>query len=171
MIGGGDWSADRLLPDAVRAWSAQTPLQVRHPDAIRPWQHVLQPLHAYLRLVECLWQQPALASAYNSGPGADQCCTVRELLELARAAYGTGEIRYETQPGGVHEAGVLLLDSHKIRAVISPQSVWSLGQAVSRSMAWYRAQHDGGSAATLCGRDISEFESMQGAAAQEVTRG
>jgi CDP-glucose 4,6-dehydratase len=171
VIGGGDWSADRLLPDAVRAWSMDAALQVRRPGAIRPWQHVLQPLHAYLRLVERLWQQPALASAYNSGPGVDQCCTVRELLELARAAYGTGEIRYETQPDGVHEAGVLLLDSRKIRAVVGPQPAWSLGQAVSRSMAWYRDQQDGGSAAMLCDRDITAFESMQSAVAQEVGHG
>ena len=68
VIGGGDWSADRLIPDAVRAWQKGQTLEVRRPDAIRPWQHVLEPLAGYLTLAEKIWRQPALAGAYNFGP-------------------------------------------------------------------------------------------------------
>ncbi len=163
VIGGGDWSADRLLPDAVRAWSADTPLQVRRPDAVRPWQHVLQPLHAYLRLVECLWRQPALASAYNSGPQSHQCCSVRALLQLAQAAYGKGAIQFATEPAGVHEAGVLMLDSARMQSVIGASNGWSLPQAVFRAVAWYRAQQGGVSADRLCADDIAAFDAMAGA--------
>ncbi len=165
VIGGGDWSADRLLPDAVRAWSAALPLLVRRPESVRPWQHVLQPLHSYLRLVEYLWRRPELASAYNSGPEAGQCCSVRDLLQLALAAHGTGEVQYATQTVGVQEAGILLLDSGKLRAVIGPQPGWNLSQAVLRSMTWYRHQRAGVDAARLCGDDIDAFEALAGGAA------
>lgn len=158
VIGGGDWSADRLLPDAMRAWGAARPLVVRHPDAVRPWQHVLQPLHAYLRLVESLWLQPEQASAYNSGPDAAHSATVRRVLELAQRAHGSGEMRLQRQDNGVHEAGLLMLDSSKIRSVIGQTQGWTLEQAVSRTVAWYRALQGGATAARLCAEDIDAFE-------------
>jgi len=160
VIGGGDWAADRLLPDAMRAWGAGQTLAVRRPVAVRPWQHVLEPLHAYLGLAECLWQQPELASAYNSGPDPEQCSSVREVLQLARAAYGAGDIEFALDKDGVHEAGVLLLDSSRIRSVLGPQPGWNLAQTVSRSVAWYRAQQSGAPAQQLCDDDIAAFESM-----------
>jgi len=160
VIGGGDWAADRLLPDAMRAWGDGQTLAVRRPVAVRPWQHVLEPLQAYLGLAECLWQQPELASAYNSGPDPEQCSSVREVLQLARAAYGAGDIEIALGVEGVHEAGVLLLDSSRIRSVLGSRSGWSLAQTVSRSVAWYRAQRSGTPAQQLCDDDIAAFESM-----------
>jgi CDP-glucose 4,6-dehydratase len=165
VIGGGDWAADRLLPDAMRAWGSGQTLAVRRPHAVRPWQHVLEPLHAYLGLAECLWQQPDLASAYNSGPDPEQCSSVRDVLQLAQAAYGAGEIQYAQDLQGVHEAGVLLLDSSRIRAVLGPQAGWSLAQTVFRSVAWYRAQLGGVPAQQLCGDDIAAFEALARGAA------
>ncbi len=165
VIGGGDWSRDRLLPDAMRAWAAARTLEVRRPEAVRPWQHVLQPLHAYLRLVEALWQRPMLASAYNSGPDATRCATVRAVLRLAQLAHGSGELRLAACEQGVHEAGVLLLDSSKLRAVIGGEVGWSLEQAVFRTVAWYRAQRSGVDAARLCDEDIDAFEAIAGGAA------
>lgn len=168
VIGGGDWSMDRLLPDAMRAWGGALPLDVRRPDAVRPWQHVLQPLHAYLRLVECLWHQPSLASAYNSGPDGAQCASVRTVLQLARLAYGKGDLCFAEQSQGVHEAGVLLLDSSKIRAVIGEQVGWTLAQAVFRTVAWYRSLQGGDDAARMCVEDINAFEAMGLAAACDL---
>jgi CDP-glucose 4,6-dehydratase len=165
VIGGGDWSADRLLPDAIRAWSADQTLAVRRPDAVRPWQHVLEPLHAYLGLAERLWQQPELAQAYNSGPDPRQLATVRDLLQLAQAAFGKGEIAYAHKPEGVHEAGVLLLDSSRIRALLGLQKSWSLAQTVFRSVAWYRAQRGGVPAQQLCHEDIAAFDGLARGAA------
>jgi CDP-glucose 4,6-dehydratase len=165
VIGGGDWAADRLLPDAMRAWSAGQTLTVRRPDAVRPWQHVLEPLHAYLGLAERLWKKPELASAYNSGPDPQQCASVRDVLQLAQAAFGVGDIAYAQQLTGVHEAGVLLLDSGRIRSVLGPQPVWSLAQTVFRSVAWYRAQRGGVPAQNLCDDDIAAFEALTRGAA------
>ena len=68
VIGGGDWSDDRLIPDAIRAWDAGRALDIRHPEAVRPWQHVLEPLAGYMILASKLWEQPSLADAYNFGP-------------------------------------------------------------------------------------------------------
>jgi CDP-glucose 4,6-dehydratase len=160
VIGGGDWARDRLLPDAMRAWGAGATLQVRRPDAVRPWQHVLQPLHGYLRLVEALWQRPSLAGAYNSGPDASQCAPVRSVLRLAQLAHGSGELDLAQHPQGVHEAGVLLLDSGKLHSVIGAAVGWRLEQAVFRTVAWYRAQRGGADAARLCSEDIDAFEAM-----------
>jgi CDP-glucose 4,6-dehydratase len=83
VIGGGDWSEDRLIPDAVRAWSAGQPLVIRNPQAIRPWQHVHEPLSGYLTLAQRLWEQPTLAGAYNFGPFTHEAGTVKEVTKLA----------------------------------------------------------------------------------------
>src|ERR1700688_1462562 len=94
VIGGGDWSDDRVIPDAVRAWQADRPLEVRRPQAIRPWQHVLEPLAGYMTLAHKLWERPTLAGSYNFGPDASEGVTVRELIEVARAAYAQGDVCY-----------------------------------------------------------------------------
>lgn len=113
MIGGGDWSEDRLIPDAVRAWQANEILDIRRPQAIRPWQHVLEPLHGYLTLAEKLWHHPELAGAYNFGPHTHEVATVREVIELARKAYGKANVSYGDGSSGPHEAGWLALETAK----------------------------------------------------------
>jgi CDP-glucose 4,6-dehydratase len=158
VIGGGDWSEDRLIPDAVRAWQAGRPVEVRRPQAIRPWQHVLEPLAAYLTLARKLWEQPALAGAYNFGPESSAATTVRELVELARVAYGSGEVRYGDGTEGPHEAGCLALDVAKARVALGVKPHWTLAQAVSQTMRWYRAQHEGEDARTLCHSEIAAYE-------------
>ncbi|KQP45014.1 CDP-glucose 4,6-dehydratase [Pseudorhodoferax sp. Leaf274] len=158
VIGGGDWAEDRLLPDAVRAFAAGEPLQIRRPAAVRPWQHVLEPLAAYLLLAERLWAQPALAGAYNFGPAADEAATVRAVVELARAAYGRGEVAYGDGRAGPHEAGLLALDVSRARQSLGVRPRWPLATAVQRSMAWYRAQAEGADARALCLADIDAYE-------------
>src|SRR5262249_45609251 len=103
VIGGGDWSEDRLIPHAIRAWHAGHFLEVRHPQAIRPWQYVLEPLAGYLMLAQKLWEQPSLAGAYNFGPEGGDVTTVRALVEFARTAYrGSGNVHYGNGTGGPH---------------------------------------------------------------------
>jgi len=157
VIGGGDWSEDRLVPDAVRSWGSGRPLVVRRPDAIRPWQHVLEPLGGYLQLAERLWAQPALAGAYNIGPLTHEAASVRRVIELARAAYGKGTVRYEDDTDSPHEAGWLALEVAKARAVLGVRPRWSLDQAVTRTLEWYRSYADGVSALTLCEADLAAF--------------
>jgi CDP-glucose 4,6-dehydratase len=158
VIGGGDWAADRLLPDAVRAWQAGQPLDIRRPQATRPWQHVLEPLAGYLRLAEALWQDAALAGAWNFGPHAHERATVQQVVELARSAWGGGAVHYEQEAAGPHEAGWLALETAKAQSQLGLQPQWALAQAVQRTMRWYRAQHEGADARTLCLADLDAYE-------------
>lgn len=157
VIGGGDWSIDRLLPDAVRAWRDGGELLVRRPQSVRPWQHVLEPLAGYLTLAETLWRDPALADAYNFGPDAAEAAPVRTVIDLAQAAYGRGRTVYAEQPQGPHEAGLLTLDTSKARAVLGVAPRWPLATAVTRSMDWYRRFDAGEDALALCQADIDRY--------------
>ena len=160
VIGGGDWSEDRLIPDAVRAWDAGKPLEIRRPQAIRPWQHVLEPVAAYLVLAEKLWTQPELAGAYNFGPETSAAATVREVVELARKVYGQGEAVWGDGSEGPHEAGWLALEVAKARQALGVRPRWTLSASVARTMNWYRSQRQGADARVLCLADIAEFEAF-----------
>jgi CDP-glucose 4,6-dehydratase len=158
VIGGGDWADDRLVPDAVRAWQAGRVLEVRRPHAIRPWQHVLEPLSGYLALAQHLWTQPAASGAYNFGPDTSGAASVRELVEIARNAFGRGKVSYGEGEIGPHEAGSLSLEVGKARVLLGVTPRWTLTQAVQRTLSWYRAQEQGTSAITLCNADIDAFQ-------------
>jgi CDP-glucose 4,6-dehydratase len=158
VIGGGDWSADRLIPDAIRAWNAKQPLQIRRPEAIRPWQHVLEPVAGYIKLAEQLWQQPSVAGAYNFGPQTHEAATVREVVLLAQGAYGMGQVAWGDGTEGPYEAGWLALEVAKARTVLGATPCWPLAESVQRTMHWYRQQHEGADARALCESDISAYE-------------
>lgn len=158
VIGGGDWSANRLIPDAVRIWQEEGALEVRRPLAIRPWQHVLEPLHGYLTLAENLWNHPKLAGPFNFGPFPHEAASVRDVVELARQAYGKGEIIYGDGNSGPHEARWLALETTKSRVELGLRPKWSLSEAVSRTMTWYRAQNEGMDARNLCLEEIAAYE-------------
>lgn len=157
VIGGGDWSEDRLLPDAVRAWQAGDTLEIRNPGSVRPWQHVLEPLAGYLRLAQALWDRPELAGPYNFGPPPHEAATVRDVVELARAAYGRGDVAYGTASHGPHEAGLLALDTSRTRSVLGVQSRWNLERSVAETMRWYRAHHENRDARALCEAQIDAY--------------
>ncbi|CDZ66563.1 CDP-glucose 4,6-dehydratase [Neorhizobium galegae bv. orientalis] len=158
VIGGGDWSADRLLPDAVRAWQAGNSLSVRRPEAKRPWQHVLEPLSAYLVLAERLWSDPSIGDAFNFGPISHEAAPVRQVIEIARTSFGRGEVQYGDGTEGPHEAGWLALETAKARHMLGIEPRWSLTEAVDRTMKWYRAQNDGADVRALCEAEIAEYE-------------
>lgn len=170
VIGGGDWAEDRLVPDAMRAWNAGSPLEVRRPEAVRPWQHVLEPLNGYLALAEALWQEPELAHAVNFGPDHTAAATVRTLLSIARDAYGEGETRFATTEEGPHEAGYLMLDSSLAAERLGYRPAWNLEETVTRTMDWYRRLKRGMSARSLCLNDIDAFEERLQALAQPERR-
>ena len=158
VIGGGDWAQDRLLPDAVRAWGAGETLHIRRPHATRPWQHVLEPLAAYLRLAHRLWDTPTLAGAYNFGPLPHEAATVKNVIELASSAYPASATSYENESEGPHEAGWLALETAHARQVLGVAPHWSLNTAVARTMNWYRQQRGGADARALCLADIDAWE-------------
>ncbi len=160
VIGGGDWAADRLIPDAVRCWQSERALPIRRPQATRPWQHVLEPVGAYLCLAEALHARPALASAYNFGPHTHEAASVRQVIEQARQAYGQGVIQWGDGTEGPHEAGWLALEIVRARTMLGVQPRWNLDASIDRTMTWYRRQHEGADARALCEADIQAFEIM-----------
>jgi len=140
VIGGGDWADDRLVPDCVRAIVAGREVVLRRPAAVRPWQHVLEPLAGYLWLgARLLLDGEAHDGAWNFGPGADAAVPVAAVVEAFLAAYGAGSWRpdaaAEEQP---HEAAELLLDGAKARSELGLRPVWSVATAIARTAAWYR---------------------------------
>ncbi len=161
VIGGGDWSEDRLIPDAIRAWDANQALQVRRPASTRPWQHVLEPLAGYLVLAEKLWSDADKAGAYNLGPLPHEAATVREVIEIARAAYGQGDVSWGNGDDGPHEAKWLALETAKARQVLQFRPRWSLNVTVNQTVKWYRRHADGASARALCLADIDAYEAEQ----------
>jgi CDP-glucose 4,6-dehydratase len=158
VIGGGDWSEDRLIPDAVRAWTAGKPLMIRRPKSVRPWQHVLEPLAGYLRLAEALWADPARAGAYNFGPHTHEAATVGDVIALAREAFGRGDWVNGDGTEGPHEAGWLALEIAHARDALGAEPCWGLQEAVRRTMAWYREQAVGADVRALCDADIDAYE-------------
>jgi CDP-glucose 4,6-dehydratase len=137
VIGGGDWAGDRLVPDIFRAVAAGAPVRVRNPHAIRPWQHVLNPLSGYLRLAERAWEDRALGRAFNFGPADDD---VRPVGWVVERLAPTSEIDAGPHP---HEAGWLKLDSSLARATLGWTPAWDLAEALRRTADWYRAHRDG----------------------------
>lgn len=161
VIGGGDWSVDRLIPDAVRAWDSSLPLEIRRPYAVRPWQHVLEPLNGYLVLAEKLHADSSLSGAYNFGPQTHEASSVRKVVELANQIYGCGSIKWGNGTEGPHEAGLLSLEICKAREMLGVTPRWDLMGAIKRTMGWYQKQRNGASAISLCEADIEAFSATQ----------
>lgn len=142
VIGGGDWAGDRLVPDFLRAVDAGTTLQVRSPDAVRPWQHVLEPLRGYLMLAEALHGSAACAEPWNFGPVDADARSVRWILDhLSRSTPGVHWVCDSApQP---HEAHFLKLDSSKAHARLGWHPLWRLDRALDMTMAWHQAWRRG----------------------------
>ena len=143
VIGGGDWAQDRLVPDFFRALDAGEVLEVRRPDAVRPWQHVLDPLSGYLQLAERLASGDATcARPWNFGPAAADARPVRWLLE--RLSSDAGAAAWRRAPGRhPHETATLLLDSTEARRELGWKPRWPLQEALARTLAWHRAWRAG----------------------------
>jgi CDP-glucose 4,6-dehydratase len=157
VIGGGDWGQDRLIPDIMRAASAGTRIAIRHPDAIRPWQHVLEPLSGYLRLAERLWDDATYAEAWNFGPAARDAKPVRWIADRI-ADLWPGELNWDLDPGPhPHEAGFLALDSSKARERLGWEPAWDLDTALERIVEWHAAHRDGAEMRVLTLAQIDSY--------------
>jgi CDP-glucose 4,6-dehydratase len=161
VMGGGDWSEDRLIPDAVRAWDSSLPLEIRRPRAVRPWQHVLEPLNGYLVLAEKLYTDSSLAGAYNFGPQTHEAATVRTVIDLANRMYGSGIVLWGDGSEGPHEAGLLSLEIAKAREILDVCPRWNLEETIRRTINWYLQKRNGANANLLCKTDIEAFVSSQ----------
>ncbi len=162
VIGGGDWARDRLIPDLLRAIAAgETPL-IRSPHAIRPWQHVLEPLSGYLLLAERLHREgSALAGAWNFGPQEGDAKPVHWLVDCLTATWqgGSGTTNWRLDPWPqLHEAHYLKLDCTKARSQLGWQPRWSLAEAIKRLIAWHQAQADGADMRERSIQDLRDYE-------------
>ncbi|MGA6119742.1 CDP-glucose 4,6-dehydratase [Sphingobacterium anhuiense] len=150
VIGGGDWSRDRLMPDIARALSSNEEILLRNPNAIRPWQHVLEPVVAYLLVATKQNQFPLeYSDVYNIGPHPADALSVREMLGFAIESWGEGKFRIEDAIKQPHEAGLLLLDISKFSNKLLWSPKWNASQAVEKTVAWYKTYHDKGAEETV----------------------
>lgn len=158
VIGGGDWAANRIVPDIVRALTLGQSIDVRNPNAVRPWQHVLEPLAGYLALAERLWSSddPVYQSAFNFGPDPKDARSVGDLVtEALRHWPGNWADISPTDP--VHEAGLLSLDPSKSETLLGIKPHWTFEEAIQRTIKWYRAVADGKPAVDVTKSQLSNF--------------
>lgn len=144
VIGGGDWAQDRLIPDILAAFEASTPVHIRNPHAIRPWQHVLEPLRGYLTLAERLFEQgAAYAEAWNFGPRDDDAKPVGWIVEQLASLWGAGSSWQIDAGDHPHEAHYLKLDISKARSLLDWHPALNLQQALELIIAWTQARLSG----------------------------
>lgn len=159
VIGGGDWSKDRLIPDAIQAFRSGTELKIRNPRAIRPWQHVLEPLSGYLTLVEHAWQNAGrYAGGWNFGPAEDDVWPVGAIVERLVAKW-PGKARWTTDAGDhPHEAGILRLDCSKARTLLGWKPRLTLDDALDWIVDWYAALDRGEDMLQFTRSQIARYE-------------
>jgi CDP-glucose 4,6-dehydratase len=140
VIGGGDWSEDRLIPDALRAFEASVPLRIRNPFSTRPWQHVLEPLSGYLVLAQALHEKGApFASGWNFGPRDEDNRSVQELIDLLISSWGSSASWEKEGSEQPHEANFLKLDCSKARIQLGWMPTWDLETSIKKIVQWQKA--------------------------------
>jgi CDP-glucose 4,6-dehydratase len=137
VIGGGDFALDRLVPDAMRSFSARAPVPIRNPLAVRPWQHVLEPLAGYLLLAEKLYGAPSYATGWNFGPQTDESASVGDVADALAAMWGGAASWEQDAADHPHEASTLKLDSTKARLELGWTPRFSLEEALRETQSWY----------------------------------
>lgn len=156
VIGGGDWSENRILPDIVRALKLNEDILVRNPNAIRPWQHVLEPVFAYLKLGYHLYQNPEkFSTAYNFGPLQSGHCRVEEIVQHAIKYWGKGNYEITGRPDQPHEAGLLKLDIKKAQQELGWNPKYTVEVAIQKTIEWYK--EDDNKKLEITYRQIEEF--------------
>lgn len=158
VIGGGDWAKDRIIPDCIRYLEANKPIEVRNPLAVRPWQHVLEPLSGYLLLVKKLLLNPELyCEPWNFGPGIESIITVKEIAEKIIDLYGYGEIENISRNNKFHEAKLLNLDISKTLFKLGWKPRLSIDEALELTVDWYKRYKEE-EAYELCKEHIKKFD-------------
>ena len=157
VIGGGDWAQDRILPDCIRALESGNPIGIRSPKAVRPWQHVLEPLSGYLLLAKKMWEEPtAYCEGWNFGPETSGITPVWEVAQAVVKAYGQGSLQDLSDPDAVHEANLLMLDISKARFGLGWRPRLDMEQTIALTVDWYKRYRDTDVYA-LCVEQIEQY--------------
>ena len=158
VIGGGDFARDRIIPDCVRAAVDKRAIVVRNPHSTRPYQHVLEPVIAYLLLAARQAQEPELAGWYNVGPDDCDCVTTGELVNLFCSSWGEG-LTWENhaEKNAPHEANFLKLDCSKIKSTLGWSPRWHISDAIAKTVEWTKVWQSGGSVPAVMDKQIQEY--------------
>jgi len=159
VIGGGDYAEDRIVPDIYRALSKSKVIQVRNPNAIRPWQHVLEPLSGYLLLGAKMFEEPIkYSTSYNFGPNKKDVMTVEELVKEAVSLWGSGKYKSDSVKSNLHEAGLLTLDNNKAKNELGWKPHYDSREAIEKTVKWYkRSTASKANKLDLCLEDIKSY--------------
>lgn len=159
VIGGGDWSQDRLIPDAIQAFESNQPLMIRNPLATRPWQHVLEPLSGYLVLAQALYEQGAkFDGAWNFGPRDEDARTVQEVVNLLIESWDTTASWMQDEKEQPHEAHALKLDCSKAHQYLKWSAKWNLEAAISQITQWHKALHQNSNMREISLSQIDDYQ-------------
>ena len=139
VIGGGDWAKDRIIPDCIRALEAGKPIEIRSPKAVRPWEHVLEPLSGYMLLAQKMWEHPTeYCEGWNFGPEADSVSTVWDVATELVNNYGRGELKDISDPDALHEANLLMLNIDKAKTRLGWHPTLDSKQTMALVADWYK---------------------------------
>lgn len=159
VIGGGDWAVDRLIPDCVRFIQENKKIEIRNPQAIRPWQHVLEPISGYLLLGEKLLQEgEKFAQGFNFGPEQESVLTVADVAQRAVNYWGKGEVVIHKKDN-LHEAELLMLNIEKAKNILGWQPVYHADEAVLQTIEWYKHFYNGDDMLEFSVKQIKEYQS------------
>lgn len=157
VVGGGDWAKDRIVPDCIRALEAGKAIEIRSPKAIRPWQHVLEPLSGYLLLAAKMLEEPTrYCEGWNFGPRTESVTPVWDVASMIIKYYGKGELKDVSDPNALHEANLLMLDISKAHALLGWQPRTNIDQCCQLTADWYK-RYRTENVYDLCREQINTF--------------
>ena len=160
VIGGGDWAKDRIIPDCIRAIEAGQPIAIRNRHAVRPWQHVLEPLSGYMLLAQKMWEEPTrYCEGWNFGPKMDAVVPVWDVATMLTKAYGKGSLLDQTEPDAPHEANLLMLDITKAQTRLSWEPKLTTAEAIALTADWYK-RYKSQNVYELCVEEINRFANL-----------
>lgn len=161
VIGGGDWAKDRILPDCIRALEAGQDIEIRSPKAIRPWQHVLEPLYGYMLLAKKMWEEPtSFCEGWNFGPRTESIRTVWEVANRVIKDYGRGKLKDVSDPDALHEAKLLMLDISKAKFRLGWEPLMNINQCVDFTVDWYKRYRET-NVYDLCVEQINQYSTLK----------
>lgn len=157
VIGGGDWALDRIIPDCIRALETGKSIEIRSPKAVRPWEHVLEPLNGYLLLAQKMWESPTeYCEGWNFGPEVDSVLTVWEIATAMMESFGYGELKDVSNPNALHEASILMLDITKAKTRLGWHPRLDAKQTIALTSDWYK-RYKNETVYNLCREEIEWF--------------